>query len=614
LAVRIFDGHGNELARNDDSALFVQDPMLSLLAPVTGPYYIEIRQQFFQRPQQAWYRAHIGNFSRPTAIFPAGGQVGTTIQARILGDPAGERTEAIALPTTPGDVNYFSGGAPSPNLLRLSTYPNVIWTGSATPVPSLPAALNGILDKAGESQTFRFPARKGDAWHIRVYGRTLGAPIDPKIWVSFAGEPRHLLDADDSRMQDLGYFGARGTWHIKDQMDSVAIFKAPANGDYLIGIEDSTAAAGPDHVYRIEIEPARDAVYTHINIPDGYQLPRLTGLIVPRGNRWTLDVQIAQGLGNNYKGEVELEARGLPPGVTMIAPRFPKGATRMPVQFMASDDAQPHAALIELLARPVDSAAKLETGSRQFFALINRPGELPWHYVLLDKFALAVTDPAPFRIDLEQPQIPLAQNGELLLKAKVARLGDFKGPIEIQPDWLPPGVSKESVVTIPPEKTDATFRIQANDKAAPGTYKIAMNASTTGGDAYSGVGRIRVSSAFAELTVAQPYLSIDLQRTSVERGKQAEIIGTLKQMAPFPGKAAVKLLQMPKGVTMLGPAPEITSQDKQVTFHIQADPDALAGLYKGIACEISFTEAEQTIRQHTGNGILRVDEQRGASQ
>jgi len=239
---------------------------------------------------------------------------------------------------------------------------------------------------------------------------------------------------------------------------------------------------------------------------------------------------------------------------------------------------------------------------------------LPWHYVLLDKFALAVTDPAPFRIDLEQPQIPLAQNGELLLKAKVARLGDFKGPIEIQPDWLPPGVSKESVVTIPPEKTDATFRIQANDKAAPGTYKIAMNASTTGGDAYSGVGRIRVSSAFAELTVAQPYLSIDLQRTSVERGKQAEIIGTLKQMAPFPGKAAVKLLQMPKGVTMLGPAPEITSQDKQVTFHIQADPDALAGLYKGIACEISFTEAEQTIRQHTGNGILRVDEQRGASQ
>ena len=614
LAVRIFDARGNELAHDDDSALFVQDPMVSIVAPATGHYYVEIRQQFFQRSQQAWYRAHIGNYSRPTAVFPAGGLAGAPLAVRILGDPAGERSENITLPAKTGDVNFFSGNAPSPNVLRVSPYPNVIWSGEATPVAALPAALNGILDKAGEAQTFRFTAKKGEAWHVRVYGRTLGAPIDPKIWISAAKDGKHVLEADDSRMQDLGYMGTRGTWHIKDQMDPVAIFKPPADGDYLIGIEDSTGGAGPDHVYRIEIEKARDLIYTHINIPDGYQLPRLTGLIVPRGNRWTLDVQISQGLGNTYKGELELEARGLPPGVTMIAPRFGKGVNRMPVQFVASEDAQPSAALIELLARPVDPGVQLESASRAAFALINRPGELPWHYVFLDKYALAVTDPAPFRIELEPPSIPLAQSGELLLKAKVTRLGDFKGPIEMQPDWLPPGVSKEAVVTIPPDKTEAAFRIQANDKAAPGKHRIAMNASTTGGDAYSGVGRIRVSSAFAELTVAQPYLSIELQRTAVERGKQTEWTATLKQITPFPGKATVHLTQMPKGVKMVEPAPEITAQDKQVVFHIEADGDALAGLYKGISCEISFSEAGQTIRQHSGNGTLRVDEQRGVSQ
>ncbi len=83
-------------------------------------------------------------------------------------------------------------------------------------------------------------------------------------------------------------------------------------------------------------------------------MPRFTGFIVPQGGRWTLDVQLAQGLGNEYKGEIELEAKGLPRGVTMIAPRFAKGVTRMPVQFVAAPDAEQQAALIELLARPVD--------------------------------------------------------------------------------------------------------------------------------------------------------------------------------------------------------------------------------------------------------------------
>ena len=50
LAVRIFDARGTQIGWNDDSALFVQDPVLSMLAPATGKYYVEIRQQLFERP------------------------------------------------------------------------------------------------------------------------------------------------------------------------------------------------------------------------------------------------------------------------------------------------------------------------------------------------------------------------------------------------------------------------------------------------------------------------------------------------------------------------------------------------------------------------------------
>ncbi len=602
LAVQVLDAAGKTIGRNDDSALYVQDPVLSVLAPRDGSYFVEIKQQIYYPPRQAWYRAHIGTFSRPTAVFPAGGPSGSTISARLLGDPAGERTVSIELPQKAGDFGYL-GDAPSANMLRVSDYPNVIWPEANV---NLPAALNGILDKAGEPHTYRFAAKKGQNWKVQVFARTLGAPVDPKIWIRSASTTKNLVEADDARLVDLGRPSMRGTWYVKDQQDPVTVFRVPNDGEYVLGIEDAAGAAGPDHVYRIEIEPVRDTINTHITMPDGYQLPRLTGLIVPQGNRWTLDVQLAQGVGNNYKGELELEAVGLPKGVTMIAPRVTKGLTKVPVQFVAAEDAVPQAALIEILARPVDRSVKLESGSRQAFALVNRPGELPWHYVFLNKYALAVTEPALFHVKQIYPQMGVMQGSDLQLKVLVEKNKDFVGVTEVQPDWLPPGVSHEPTVTIPAGKSEATIKIQANDKAVPGVYQIAINASTVGGDSFSGIGRVRVSSEFVELRVMQPYLSIDLQRTSVERGKRGQIVGVVKVNRAFEGKAKVTLLQLPRGVKQVGTA-EISAADKDVTIQIEADADALAGLYKGVTCEVEFHEAGQTVKSKTGSGMVRVD-------
>jgi hypothetical protein len=354
-------------------------------------------------------------------------------------------------------------------------------------------------------------------------------------------------------------------------------------------------------------------VYTHITSPDGYQIPRLVGLIVPQGNRWTLDVQIAPGFGNNFKGDLELEAVGLPRGVSMIAPQYTKGVSRLPVQFVAAQDAEQQAALIELRAHPVDKGLRLLSGSKQTVELFNRPGERPLHLIFLDKYALAVTQPAPFHVELENPEIALAQNGELALKVKVLRHGDFKEPIEIQTDWLPSNVSKEPAVTVPGDKSEALFKIRADYKAAAGLYKIAMNATTKGGDSYSGVGRIRVSSPFVDLKVSEPFLGVDLQRASVQRGQRGQIVGIVKHNHPFEGKATASLKRLPHGVKLVEPAPQITSKDEKVVFQIEADQDALVGLYKDISCEVTVIENGQSVRQQTGSGVLRVDPTRAVT-
>ena len=614
LAIRILDDQGIVVAKADDSAMYVQDPLVSIVAPHTGNYYIEISQQMYERPNQVWYRAHIGNFSRPTGVYPAGGQTGEHLAVKVSGDPAGERTERIALPKLLGPVDYYPGPTgqqpPSPNVLRVSPYPNVLKAegDGPTPVPSLPAALNGIYTKANGMDEFRFTAKKNETWHVQVFARALGSPMDPKFTIRPAKGTNVIVAADDSKLADLGQPSNRGTWHMKEMLDPVAVFKAPADGEYVLGIADTRGQAGLDEIYRVEIEPVKDTVYTHITSPDAYQIPRVTGLIIPQGSQWTLTLQIAPALGTNYKGDLEIEAVGLPKGVKMIAPRFTKGATRMPVQFIAAADAEQQTALIQLLARPADKSVKLESASRQAIALYNHPGEYPWHYVFLDKFVLAVTKPAPFDVSMEAPSIPITRSGEMVLKVKVDRHGDFKGPVELQADWLPPGVSAGGAITVPADKSEGEVKIQANGKADPGLYQVAINASTTqGGDAFSGYGRVRVSTPFVKLEVSEPYLTIDLRRSSVERGKRGEIVGAIKQNKPLPATATVALMRLPKGVTLVGKAPEIKPGDKEVVFEVQASNDALLGMYKEIACEVTVVDKGQTIHQQTGSGILRVD-------
>jgi hypothetical protein len=141
-----------------------------------------------------------------------------------------------------------------------------------------------------------------------------------------------------------------------------------------------------------------------------------------------------------------------------------------------------------------------------------------------------------------------------------------------------------------------------------------MNATTTGGLLfYSGVGRRRVSSKFVDLTVGEPYLTMNIHRTAVERGSRAEIVCDVKQLKPFSGQASAALRRLPNGISLLEPLPRIAASDKQVKFTVEVTPDVLVGQYNGIVCEVTFEENGQSIRQQTGSGVLRVDPARGSS-
>lgn len=608
LMVRILDPSGSELARNDDSALKLQDPVASVLLPVDGEYRVEVKQRVFQSGGNCYYLAHIGSNPRPLAVYPAGGKAGETLNATLLGDPAGEKAIDLPLPQEAGDFAYFDT-MPSPLPMRISEFPNVLEESGVeeTPVPALPTALNGRIGEPGDSDCFRVSAKAGERWRVRVFARSLGTPLDPSLTIRKVDTVAPGASADDANLIDRDLWAMSRQIQRKELMDPAVVWEPKEDGDYLIEITDMRGLGEATSVYRIEVEPARDEIHTFIQarVIDMVECPRLTSIAVPQGGRWTVNVNLSDAPGSRYNGELDLVAHGLPEGVRMIAPRVKAGQRQVPVQFVAEADTKPMTALISITCVAVDGTT-LVSRSQQSFPFLGHSGGHAWHSFVVDQYAFAVTEPAPYRVDVEPPSIPLSQNGELSLPVKITRQPGFDEAIEFQFDWVPGGVEGEPTVTIPAGQNEGVLRLSATGSAAPDTYRLALTASTTGGSYYLGAGRIRASSDFIDITVAQPYVELKADPASLRRGETSRVIWKVDHKKPFEGEAATTLLGLPKGVSVTK-APVLKAGDRELVFEISATTEALLGQYKELGCEIVVNEGGQAIRQRTGKGILRVD-------
>jgi hypothetical protein len=604
LALRVLDANGREIAANDENPLHTQDPLLGIKLPADTKdhVFVEVRRSVFAGGDVA-YALHIGSFERPLAVFPAGGTPGQKLAVKLLGDPLGERTAEIAVPEQTGDFDSF-GNAPSPLRLRSFPGPNVLAEPGAveTRVPQLPAALNGILAKTGQTDRFRVTVKKGDRYRVRVLASGLGSPLDPVLSIRQADQTAVEITGDDAdlKLPDRG---------LRDVFDPTVIWEPKADGDHLVELRANTGE-GPVSVYRIEIEPAPDVIFAQLRsvANDGAETGRYTSLAVPQGNRWTFNLTLPPGLGTTFKGDLEVFAQGLPPGVTLANTRVPGGQGAWPVQLIAAGEARPGCAVITLGVRATDSARKIETASVQRIPFINHPGGNCWRAVNLDRFIMAVTDAAPFRIEAQAPAIALVRGGELSIPVKLIRRAGFAEPIDFKCDFAPVGVALPPAETIPGDRSEAVLHISAAANAPLGPVPLCITATTLREtNAYLGTGETRVSSQIIEIQVSEPFLTLSSEPASVRRSGVAAYRWSVAPKNIFEGEAEVKLLGLPKGVEVREPFPRVTATSKEVVFQIHATDEALLGPVNNLECEVIVHAAGQEIHQRTGKGILRID-------
>jgi hypothetical protein len=597
----VIDDKGAEVASCDDSALFLQDPFVSFIAPKDGRYVLKLRESAYGGSGETYYRLHVGTFPRPTAVYPAGGELGQELSVRFLGDPTGPFTQSIKLPAEPDKrfrlfPEQDGHAAPSGNVFRTSPFPNVLEaepndsfdTATSSSGTNIPLAFNGIIEKPDDVDVFRFKATKGEALEIRCYARRLRSPLDSVIRV-INPKGNTIASNDDSAGPD-----------------SYLRFAVPEDGEYGVAVTDQLKCGGSDYVYRIEITPAVPKVTLALPYFDQFNVSQeRQTIVVPKGNRFATLVRATR---SDFGGAVTLQSDGLPPGITMTSDGIPDGADVTPVVFEAAADASLAGKLVSLSAHAVKSDAAIESSFHQEIVLVPNGNQPPFYTTTTDRLAVAVAEEAPFKLTLVEPKVPLVQGGSMDLRIKVDRKPGFDAPIRLRMVFDPPGVTASTNSEIDSGTSEGVIPLNAADGAPIKQWKICVLGSADGGE-----GRVWTSTQLATLDVAAPMLAMSMNVATIERGKSGKVVVNIEDKTPFDGKAKVRLVGLPPNVKAEPDEVEFTAKDKAVTFNVTARDRAPVGTHRSLLCIATIIKnGEPVVHNLARGGALRIDDPNAA--
>lgn len=611
-AVTVYGPDGKPLAAADDTPLFRQDPFVTVVAPTDGTYTVEVRDTNDGGGENHRYLLHVGTFSRPAAVFPAGGQAGTEVAVKLFGDATGERTQRVKLPPAGTPFELFpedeGGAAPTPNPFRVSAFPNADESEpndtpkQAGAAVAWPVAFNGIVEKPGDIDHFRFKAKKGDEIDVHAWAFRIGSPLDTVVAVlDERGEV--VAESDDDETHD-----------------SRVLVTIPADGEYLVRVRDKRKQGGPGFIYRIELDRPKAglAVFLAERVRKTQERHVVT---IPRGNRVAAFLAVRR---DGFDGPVSLSASGLPAGVKVALGAVPENESLFPVVFEAAADAPLGGGFVELTGKggPKDAVTG---GFTQELVLVRGPGDSALHTVTLSKLVVVVVDESPLGVTMVPPAAPVATDGTLDVTVRLTRAKDFAEAVEVSFPCLPPGVEAPTTVVIPADKSEATVTLVASKDADLGNWKFIAEATMarpnraardpaapmgmgTGGGRRprrSAEGFTPVASEALLVKVAEPPLKGAIAPAAGEQGKTVKVVCKLEGAA-LPGTYTAKLDGLPPRAT--AKPVEVKGDAKAVEFVVTLDPATPAGEHRSLVCAFEGTVGGNKVVYRLGrDGVLKVD-------
>jgi hypothetical protein len=639
LMVSLIDKKGNVLAESMSTDLFLADPVLSLIVPQDGEYAVEVKQAFvLAGGARRVYRLHIGDFVRPMALYPPGGTAGASVDCTVIGGPQDGATARIKSAAKTGDIGAYpqvngSTAPPTPNPFRVSKALNTLElepndtheTATVAADYGVPVALNGIINKPGDKDVFRFTVPGGlkNGVRIRLFGQAIGSPIDGKFTVYRIGYNKtknvefmqQQWAKNDSNAAALDF--VRIDNRIRHLLDPVHVISPSSQDvDYAVSVTDAHGRGGPAFVYRVEVEEIEPHVMTYFpTYGNQHYRQQRNRVCLSAGNRVAMRLALRPLNGSKIKADMRVRAIGLPDGVTMSAPIAPAGTTQVPIVFTAENTVKPQQLTFDIVAEPVDPSVSFTSGFRQVAGFYQRNNGYCRTHTFVNKAAMSIMEPAPFSVDIEPVQTALLKNGQIELKVKVNRAEDFDNELRMDMDWVPANISRRNAMVIEEGASEGLFAVSASSNADPGDYQVALSVSYRGEKANDRTGEqiFYSGTELVNFTVGEPYMKATVPRSSVERGKVGELSVKVEHLREFKGRAQATLKGLPRGVELQEEWVDVGLDTKQIVFKLNATPDALYGMKRGVYCTFRFDQGKKTFQQNSGWGHLRVDPERVAS-
>jgi hypothetical protein len=588
--VAILDEDRFELAVSDDHPLAWNDCLVSITVPKDGKYTIQIRDASYNGDGRAYYLAHIGNFPRPTAVIPAGGKPGETLEVTFVGDVSGAITREITLPRElPTDMHRFGlevadeqGVAPTLQPFRLVDLPNTIEqepnnSRDEATAGTVPGAFNGVISEEGDIDYFKFSAKKDQEFDFEVYARRIRTGLDPVLHIYRASDGRRLAGNDDSRGPD-----------------SYQKFKIPEDGEYLIAVHDHLRRGDPSFAYRVEVTPVEPTVVGEPIEPRRYVQPQIE---IPQGAGSGFVVNVTR---DGFGGPVIFRSDELPEGVRIECPEGWRSDGRMPVVFYADEDAPIAGRFSRIVTYHENDDRTIEGPIMQKILMIRgRNNNRVWEEYQY-KLPIVVTEKVPFKVWIEEPKVPLVRGGSMKLLVKCEKEEDWDEEISLQLLQNPPGVSSSRSVKIPKGKTEAEIPINAAGNAAVRESLISLSSSATVGN-----GSIELCTPFVSMRVEEQYMTFEFADAAVEQGAEVPLAVTVEHHKEFEGEAEVELLGLPANAT--AEKLKVTKDTEELVFTVKATEKTPPGTSKNIFCRVLVPENGDHILHNLGSGRLRVD-------
>ena len=589
--IAILDEGRFEVASSDDSALLQQDGFCSFKTPKDGTYTVLVRDSSFRGSNVCGYRLHVGTFPRPIAVVPGGGVPGSTFKGKLVNADNSTTAASLQLPSEtveqwPMISENENGISPSPNWIRVNDLPVVMEVEpndnyKKAPEHTVPAAFCGLIGEENDYDCFSFQATKGKNYRVEVFARgVLRSPLDAYCNV-FGPDNKTIKSSDDGG-------GAK--------VDPIIEFAAKETGKHTVRLYDHLRSGSPSHNYRIEVTMPDPTFKLTLKEIRRYEAQVVN---VPAGGQIGMVVTTAR---SRYNGEIRMDLDSLPQGVTATTFPVPPGRNEIPVLLTAKAGTEHNASLFTVNGRGDDKNFNVMGRlSQNHNMVLGQNRRAMWTYQT-QRAAMAVTDKAPFTIELVQPKTPIVRRGSKDLLVKIVRDEGFDGVVSLRTLYNPPGIGVNNSRRIKKGKNEIVVPITANSGAAVGKWPVILTASysTKMGTAYLATKPIM-------LDVQDSLFKYAFKKSSGELGAQTTVTLNVEVLREYKGDAEVELVGLPKGTSCSEATQKINKDTKTLTFPVVIAKDAKVAKHKTLNCVTRVKVGDETIVQTNGTGELRVD-------